>query len=120
MENMDEIIPNILGYLIGATIYNYTATYFLILCLENTKIEISIDELEKKMETFLFEVHPHYKIIRDKGTLAPAKIIIKNKEQFNEIQNFITKIKSHNKQKYIIPEAALIEILKKEGYIINR
>ena len=119
MKKMDEIIPNILGFLIGATIYNNIANYFLFLCLDNTKINISINELEKKMESFLSEVNSLYKYCREYGILGQAKIIIKNKEEFKEIQSFITKIKSHNKQKYKIPETALKEILKKEGYIIN-
>ena len=119
MKKMDEIIPNILGFLIGATMYNNIATYFLFLCLDNTKINISINDLEKKMESFLFEVHSLYKFYRKENLLGPAKIIIKKKEQFNEIQTFITNIKSHNKQKNKIPETALKEILKKEGYIID-
>ena len=119
MKKFDEIIPDILGFLIGATMYNNIATYFLILCLDNTKINIKINELEEKMELFLFEIQLNYKHYRELGVLGPAKIIIKNKEQFNEIQTFIKKAKSHNKQKYIIPEAALTELLKKEGYIIN-
>ena len=69
------------------------------------------------MESFLFEIHPVYKHFRELNILGMAKIIIKNKEQFNEIQTFITKVKSHNKQKNKIPEPALIEILKKEGYL---
>ena len=119
MKKMDEIIPNILGFLIGATMYNNIATYFLFLCLENKKIDISTNELEKKMESFLFEIHPVYKHFRELNILGMAKIIIKNKEQFNEMQTFITKVKSHNKQKNKISETALIEILKKEGYILN-
>ena len=113
MKKRDEIIPNILGFLIGATMYNNIATYFLFLCLDNTKINISINDLEKKMESFLFEVHSHYKFYKKENLLGPAKIIIKNKEQFNEIQTFITNIKSHNKQKNKIPETALKQILKK-------
>ena len=119
MKKMDKIIPNILGFLIGATLYNNIATYFLFLCLDNTKIKININELEKKMESFLFEANSYYKLYRKSGILGPAKIIIKNKEQFKEMQAYITKIKSHHKQKYKIPETVLKEFLKKEGYIIN-
>ena len=117
MKKMDEIIPNIIGFLIGATVYNDIATYFLILCLDNKTLDISIEELEKKFDLILFEINEGYKRQRNYNYLGPAKIIIKNKEEFNKIQTDITKNQSHNKQKFIIPEISLNELLKKEGYI---
>lgn len=117
MKKMDEIIPNIIGFLIGATVYNDIATYFLILCLDNKTLDISIEELEKKFDLILFEINEVYKRQRSYNYLGPAKIIIKNKEEFNKIQTDITKNQSHNKQKFIIPEISLNELLKKEGYI---
>jgi len=117
MKKINEIIPNISGFLMGATIYNNTATYFLILFLENKSLKVSLKELEKKLDYFLGEANIIYKHYRELNILGPSKIIIKNKEEFNEIQNKIKHKKSHNKQKYIISEEALIKILKKEGYI---
>lgn len=53
MKKMEEILPNIIGYFIGATIYNEIATYFLFLCLDDgQKLNITINELEKKFRCF--------------------------------------------------------------------
>ena len=117
MKKINEIIPNISSFLIGANIYDNIATYFLILFLDNKKLNISLDELEKKLDYFLGEANINYKHYRESNILGPSKIIIKNKEEFNKIQTEIKKSKSHNKQKYIISEEALNKILKKEGYI---
>ena len=65
MEKFDEIIPDILGFLIGETMYNNIATYFLILCLDNTKINININELGKKMNYFYLKFNQYINIIEN-------------------------------------------------------
>ena len=117
MKKIDEIIPNIIGFLIGGTIYNDNANYVLILCLDNKNLNISIDELEKKLDYFLGEVNFVYKAFRKSNLIGPSKIIIKNKEEFNKIQKDINKKKSHNKQKFIISGEALADLLEKERNI---
>lgn len=117
MKKINEIIPNIAGFLIGATIYNNIATYFLILFLDNKNLNVSLEELEKKLDYFLGEANVGYKQFRYLNLLGPSKIIIKNKEEFNEIQNKIKHKKSHNKQKFVLSEEDLTKFLKEEGYI---
>ena len=117
MKKINEIIPNISGFLIGAAIYNNIGTYFLILFLDNKNLNVSLEELEEKLDYFLGEANVGYKQFRNLNLLGHSKIIIKNKEEFNEIQNKIKHKKSHNKQKFILSEEDLTKILKEEGYI---
>lgn len=98
-------------------LYNNIWTYFLILFLDNKSLNVSLEELEKKLDYFLGEANVGYKQFRNLNLLGPSKIIIKNKEEFNEIQNKIKHKKSHNKQKFILSEEDLTKILKEEGYI---
>ena len=115
---MDEIIPNIFGFLLGGTTINNIGYYFSFLCLDDNNIlNIDVNELEKKLDSILIEVNMGYRLFRKSNDIGNPKIFIKNKEEFSKIQQFIKKTKSHNKPKYIIPESLLRDLLKTEGYI---
>ena len=118
MVKMENIVPDILGFCIGATTVNQIATYFLFLFLDGKKeLKLNIDELEKKFDIFLSESNCLYKKYRHFNYIGQPKIFIKHQEQFNKLKENLHYIKSHNKPKFIIPEPLLIDILKNEGYI---
>lgn len=114
MEKMHEIIPNILEYKLGATIYHNVGTYFFFLCLlDKEKIDFSLEQIAEKFDLWLGEANHSYQFFRSIKAIGEPKVILVDSKEYNQLfQNEITK-KSHVKAKVLLTEKDLREILKK-------
>ena len=114
MEKMHEIIPGILEYKLGATIYKNVGTYFLILCLlDKENLNISLDELATKFDTWLGKTNTVYQGFRNIKALGAPKVILIDTKEYSELfQTDISK-KRHNKAKVLLAEQELKDILIK-------
>ena len=114
MEVMHELIPNILDYKLGATIFDNAGTYYLFLCLlDKSKVDLSLDEITKKFDELLGKVNYLYQLFRNQKTLGYPKVYLIDAKEYSIL--FQTEIckKSHNKAKVLLSEQELKEILKK-------
>ena len=114
MRRMDEIIPNILAYSIGATIYENIGTYFLFLSLDDDQLKnINLNTLIKEFDLALCKVNFGYGVDRKKKYLGEPKVFVMNKEKYNKLMNINSNKTTQIKQKYILNEKFLNEILEK-------
>ena len=113
MKKMDEIIPNIIEFSIGSTIYHNVGTYFLFLSLpDNQKNIINLDELKKSFDSMICKANYVYKYLRSLDALGEPKIFLMDQENYSKLLKSKTNKKSHNKSKFILSENLLNEILK--------
>ena len=113
MRKMDEIIPNIIEYSLGSTIYNNVGTYFLFLSLpDNQKNVINLDELKKYFDSMICKVNCVYKYLRGLEALGEPKIFLMDQEKYNKLVKIKINKKSHNKSKFVLSENLLNKILK--------
>lgn len=113
MRKMDEIIPNIIEYSLGSTIYDNVGTYFLFLSLpDNQKNIINLDELKKSFDSMICKANYVYKYLRGLNALGEPKIFLMDQENYNKLVKIKTNKKGHNKSKFILSENLLNKILK--------
>ena len=113
MRKMDEIIPNIIEYSLGSTIYDNVGTYFLFLSLhDNQKNIINLDELKKTFDSMICNANYVYKYLRGLNALGEPKIFLMDQENYNKLVKIKTNKKGHNKSKFILSENLLNKILK--------
>ena len=112
IRRMDEIIPNILEYSVGSTIFDNVGTYFLFLSLPDNQVNnINLDEIKKEFDLMLCKVNCVYKYLRNLDCLGEPKIFLMDKEKYNKIMKINTNKKRHNKPKFILSEQVLNKIL---------
>ena len=112
IRRMDEIIPNILEYSVGSTIFDNVGTYFLFLSLPDNQVNnINLDEIKKEFDLMLCKVNCVYKYLRNLDCLGEPKIFLMDKEKYNKIMKINTNKKRHNKPKFILSEQLLNKIL---------
>ena len=110
---MDEIIPNIIEYSLGSTIYNNVGTYFLFLSLpDNQKNVINLNELKKSFDSMICKVNCVYKYLRGLEALGEPKLFLMDQEKYNKLVKIKINKKSHNKSKFVLSENLLNKILK--------
>jgi hypothetical protein len=120
MRKMDEIIPNIIEYSLGSTIYNNVGTYFLFLSLsDNQKNVINLDELKKYFDSMICKVNCVYKYLRGLEALGEPKIFLMDQEKYNKLVKIKINKKSHNKSKFVLSENLLNKILKNIKKVCN-
>ena len=113
MRKMDQIIPNIIEFSVGSTIFDNVGTYFLFLSLpDNKKISINLDEIQKSFDLMICKANHVYKYLRNLDALGDPKIFLMDKENYNKIVKIKTNKKRHNKSKFILSENCLNKILK--------
>jgi hypothetical protein len=112
MKKMDEIIPNIIEYSLGSTIFNNVGTYFLFLSLlDNQKNNINLDEIKKSFDLMICKANHIYEYLRNLDALGEPKIFLMDKEKYNKIVKIKTNQKRHNKASIILSENLLNKIL---------
>ena len=112
MKKMDEIVPNIIEYSLGSTIFNNVGTYFLFLSLlDNQKNNINLDEIKKSFDLMICKANHIYEYLRNLDALGEPKIFLMDKEKYNKIVKIKTNQKRHNKSKFILSENLLNKIL---------
>ena len=113
MKKMDEIIPNIIEYSLGSTIYHNVSTYFLFLSLpDNQKNIINLDELKKSFDSMICKVNYVYKYLRGLDALGEPIIFLMDQENYSKLLKSKTNKKGHNISKFILSENLLNKILK--------
>ena len=113
MKQMHTIIPNILDYKLGATIYNGIATYFLFLnLLDKNEVKIPLEEIIKKFDIWMGKANELYEMLRIIKALADPKVILLDTKEYNKLFQVDPKKKKHNKAQVLIQDPAMKEILK--------
>lgn len=122
MRKMDEIIPNIIEFSVGSTIYDNVGTYFLFLSLpDNQKNNINLEEIKNLFDLMICKENHIYEYLRNLNALGEPKIFLMGKEKYNKIFKIKTDEKRHNKSKFILSENFLNKILQnfKKSYKNN-
>lgn len=112
MRKMDEMIPNILEYSLGATIYENVGTYFLFVSLpDNQRNAIDLDKIKKGFDLMLCRVNYVYESLRKLDCLGEPKIFLMDKEKYFKIFRIASNRKCHNKPKFILSQKLLNQII---------
>ena len=111
IKKIEEMVPNILEYSLGATIYENIGTYFLFLALpDNQKNVIDLDKIKKEFDLMLCKVNYVYDSLRKLDCLGEPKVFLLDKEKYFKIFKNDPNIKCHNKPKYILSQKLLNQI----------
>lgn len=113
MEKMDKVVPDILEYAFGATIIDNVGRYFVFLCLKNTDIGLSNDELSEILDSILSEVNCLYKELRHLNFIVKPIVYVKNEEEYSSIINKTYGERKHNKPVNVLSATKLNKILER-------
>ena len=111
IKKIEEMVPNILEYSLGATIYENIGTYFLFLALpDNQRNVIDLDKIKKEFDLMLCKVNYVYDSLRKLDCLGEPKVFLLDKEKYFKIFKNDPNIKCHNKPKFILSQKLLNQI----------
>lgn len=113
MEKMNEVVPGILEYSFGATIIDNVGRYFLFLCLKNTDIHLTKNDLSETLDSILSEVNCLYEELRHLRFIAKPVVYVNDEEQYFSTISKKSIEKKHNKPVNILSATKLNKILER-------
>lgn len=113
MQKMDNVIPGILEYSVGAKLIDNVGKYFVFLCLKSTDIGSIESDISEKFDLFLCEVNYLYKELRTLNLIDKPVVYVYNEEKYFSVINKKTVKKRHNKPINILSSKNLQVILER-------
>ena len=112
MKKMNELIPNILEFSLGSTIFDNVGVYFLFLSLpDNQKNMIDLVKIKKEFDLMLCKGNCIYEHLRELNLIEEPKIFLIDKEEYSKMIKVPSNVKCHHKPKFILSEQFLNRIL---------
>lgn len=114
MAKMDNVIPGILEYSVGAELVDNIGRYFMFLCLKSTNIDLTESDISEKLDLFICEVNYLYKDLRKLNLINKPVVYVYDEEKYFSIINEKSVRKRHNKPTNILSSKKLQAILERQ------
>lgn len=114
MQKMDDVVPDILEYSVGAKLVDNVGKYFVFLCVKSTDISSVESNISEKFDLFLCEANYLYKELRTLNLIDKPVVYVYSEEKYFSLTNKKTAKKRHNKPINILSSKNLQVILERQ------